>query len=221
MINQPNWPEIETVLLDMDGTLLDLHYDNHFWLEHVPRRYAEYKNLPIEVAKEKVLDRYRQVEGSLNWYCFDYWTETLGLDIIQLSGEVAHLIAEHPHVQEFLQTLRSWGKRVILATNSHHKGIELKMQHTRLAGWFDQVISSHSLGFPKEHPDFWQALQEVESYQPAHTLLIDDSLPVLRAARNYGIIWLIAIQQPDTRQPPRSISEFFSIPGFQQLLRLI
>ncbi len=218
MINRLNWQEIETVLLDMDGTLLDLHYDNHLWLKHIPRRYAESNNLPIAVAEAEVLGRYRQVEGSLNWYCFDYWTKNLGLDITQLSQEVAHLIAEHLYVQEFLQTLRSWGKRVILATNSHHQGIELKMQHTRLAGWFDRVISSHSLGFPKEHPDFWQALQKVESFQPAHTLLIDDSLPVLRAARNYGITWLIAIQQPDTRQPPRNIQEFLSILELQQLL---
>ena len=29
------WRDIDTVLLDMDGTLLDLHYDNHFWLEPV------------------------------------------------------------------------------------------------------------------------------------------------------------------------------------------
>jgi putative hydrolase of the HAD superfamily len=217
-MNLLNWQEIETVFLDMDGTLLDLHYDNHFWLEHVPRRYAEYKNLPVDVATAEVLGRYRQVEGSLKWYCFDYWTETLGLDIIQLSQEVAHLIAEQPYIQEFTQTLRSWGKRVILATNSHHQGIELKMQHTCLASLLDRVICSHSLGFPKEYPDFWQALQQVESFQPAHTLLIDDSLPVLRAARNYGISWLIAIQQPDSRQPPRNIREFTSIPSFQQLL---
>ena len=25
--------EVDTILLDMDGTLLDLHYDNHFWME--------------------------------------------------------------------------------------------------------------------------------------------------------------------------------------------
>ncbi|HBT55971.1 MAG TPA: haloacid dehalogenase, partial [Pseudomonas sp.] len=31
-----NWNAIDTVLLDMDGTLLDLHFDNHFWLEHMP-----------------------------------------------------------------------------------------------------------------------------------------------------------------------------------------
>ena len=33
----PDWQEIDTVLLDMDGTLLDLHYDNYFWLTHIPK----------------------------------------------------------------------------------------------------------------------------------------------------------------------------------------
>ena len=31
-----NWSKIDTVLLDMDGTLLDLHYDSHFWLNVIP-----------------------------------------------------------------------------------------------------------------------------------------------------------------------------------------
>ena len=36
-----NWKNIDTVLLDMDGTLLDLHFDNHFWQTFVPLRYAQ------------------------------------------------------------------------------------------------------------------------------------------------------------------------------------
>ena len=35
-----DWEEIDTILLDMDGTLLDLNYDLHFWLEHLPLIYA-------------------------------------------------------------------------------------------------------------------------------------------------------------------------------------
>ena len=44
----PDWENIETVLLDMDGTLLDLHFDNHFWLQHVPVCYAEKHGLSHE-----------------------------------------------------------------------------------------------------------------------------------------------------------------------------
>ena len=64
----PPWTEIDTVLLDMDGTLLDLHFDTHFWLEHVPARYAEANRLPLEIAREQLVQRYRQAEGKLEWY---------------------------------------------------------------------------------------------------------------------------------------------------------
>ena len=35
-----NWHDIDTVLLDLDGTLLDLHFDNYFWCQHLPLCYA-------------------------------------------------------------------------------------------------------------------------------------------------------------------------------------
>ncbi|MCK4586177.1 MAG: haloacid dehalogenase, partial [Gammaproteobacteria bacterium] len=58
-----DWKKIKTVLLDMDGTLLDLHFDNHFWLEHMPRRFAEAKGVALEDARAELLSRYKEVEG--------------------------------------------------------------------------------------------------------------------------------------------------------------
>jgi len=49
------WGDINTVFLDMDGTLLDLNFDNHFWLEHVPQRYAEARGLEPAAAKVELL----------------------------------------------------------------------------------------------------------------------------------------------------------------------
>ena len=69
-----DWEDIDTVLLDMDGTLLDLHFDNHFWLEYVPQRYAEQHGISLDAAKQELMQRYRQVEGTLDWYCVDYWS---------------------------------------------------------------------------------------------------------------------------------------------------
>jgi 5'-nucleotidase len=37
MVPEFDWREIDTVLLDMDGTLLDLEFDSHFWLSLVPQ----------------------------------------------------------------------------------------------------------------------------------------------------------------------------------------
>ena len=212
------WNAIHTVFLDMDGTLLDLHYDNHFWLNHVPLRYAEKHGLSLETSQQTLRGRYEKVAGTMQWYCMDYWSTELGLDIEQLKQEVAHLIAVHPHVVPFLAQIRSVGKRVVLVTNAHHKSLALKMSKTRLDTYFDALICAHEFGKPKEHPEFWEALQTREHFNPHHTLLIDDSLPVLRSAHNYGIAHLLAIYQPDTKQARKEVGEFTAIESFAQIM---
>lgn len=212
-----DWHVIDTVLLDMDGTLLDLHYDNHFWLQHVPTRFAEKHGLPFDVAHRDLLARYQRMAGTMQWYCVDHWTGELGLDIERLKQEVAHLIAVHPHVVPFLERVRSLGKRVVMVTNAHHKSLALKMERTGLDRHFDRLICAHEFGIPKEHAEFWHRLQAREPFAAARTLLIDDSLPVLRAARTYGIGHLLAVYQPDTQQPRKNVEDFSAIDSFAQI----
>ncbi|MEJ2034453.1 MAG: hypothetical protein P8Y63_15790, partial [Deltaproteobacteria bacterium] len=49
-----NWGVIDTVLLDMDGTLLDKHFDDYFWLRFVPENYALKYGGSIEDAQDKL-----------------------------------------------------------------------------------------------------------------------------------------------------------------------
>lgn len=212
------WDQLDTLLLDLDGTLLDLHYDNHFWLEHVPRRYAEKNALPLDVAKNEVLARYKRAEGTLNWYCVDYWSQELQLDIPQLKEEVEHLIAVHPHVLDFLAAVRALKKRIVLVTNAHGKTLSIKFRRTPLGGHFDAVVCSHDLGLPKEHLDFWEKMQQVQPFVKESALLIDDSLPVLRSASRYGIGQLLAVYKPDSKLPEKDVGEFRAIRSFRELL---
>ncbi|MES2366501.1 MAG: GMP/IMP nucleotidase [Pseudomonadota bacterium] len=213
-----DWQAIDTVLLDMDGTLLDLHFDNFFWRQHVPKRYAELHNISLADANADLSGRYQRHLGTLNWYCVDFWSRELQLDIARLKTEVQHLIAIHPQVPEFLRALRAAGKRVTLVTNAHHKSLNLKMQRTRLDIHFDAMITSHQIGLPKEHPDFWHKLQTTESYNPPTTLLIDDSLPVLRSAQTYGIAYLLAIYNPDSKEGVKDVEEFRAIASFKDIM---
>jgi putative hydrolase of the HAD superfamily len=212
------WDDVDTLLLDMDGTLLDLHYDNHFWLEHVPRRYSEVRGLPYETARQELMARYKKAEGTLDWYCVDYWTRELGLDISMLKEEVDHLIAVHPHVLEFLHAVRALKKRVVLVTNAHGKAIALKFRRTQLGGHFDTVVCSHDLHVPKEHTGFWQKLQALHPFDKNRALLVDDSLPVLRAARDHGVAQLLAVRQPDSRLPEKDVGEFQAIRSFKEIM---
>jgi len=213
-----DWNTITTVFLDMDGTLLDLNFDNYFWQEHVPLRYAQYNDLQVEVAKQELFPRFRSVEGTMDWYCLDYWSRELGLDIAELKREVDHLIQIHPHVCDFLSAARNHGKRVVLVTNAHTKSLDLKMERTQLAGHFDAIICAHDIGLPKEETDFWNRLQECEPFDRSKTLLVDDSLPVLRSAARYGLEHLLAVHKPDTQGPRKDVAEFRAIHSFDDIM---
>jgi putative hydrolase of the HAD superfamily len=213
-----DWNHIDTVLLDMDGTLLDLHYDNHFWLEYVPQQFAAAHGLALEQARAELRERYRRVEGTLEWYCVDYWSEQLGLDIPLLKQEVAHLIAVHPHVIDFLAAARAHGRRLILVTNAHGKALALKLRRTPIGEYFDAIVCAHDIGLPKERVEFWDRLHAAQPFACASTLLVDDSLPVLRAARAYGVAQLLAVKRPDSKLPEKSIGEFAAIASFRDIM---
>ncbi|MCB1630659.1 MAG: GMP/IMP nucleotidase [Pseudomonadales bacterium] len=213
-----DWDAIDTVLLDMDGTLLDLHFDNFFWLEHLPRRYARIHERDEDAARLELAERFRAEQGSLNWYCVDHWSRELGLDVSALKREVRHLIAVRPYVEEFLARLHASRQRVMLVTNAHHKSLELKLAHVGLERWFDAIVSSHDFRRAKEEPGFWAALAAVEPFDPARTLLVDDNHTVLQSAHEYGIRHLLTLLQPDSRRELRSGLHFPAILHFDEIM---
>jgi putative hydrolase of the HAD superfamily len=216
-----DWSTIDHVLLDMDGTVLDLAYDNHFWYELVPRRYAQLHGLSFEEANARLDPEFKAVLGTLNWYCLDYWSRFTGLDIIAMKAEVKHRIAALPGSEHFLQAVRGSGRDLWLATNAHHGSWKLKLAETGFGQYFDQVHCSHDFGAPKEDARFWPALRERHPFDPARTLFADDNLSVLRAADAYGIAQVVAIRHPDSTGPKRVIEDFPSVDRLSELLPIV
>lgn len=213
-----NWNKINTVLLDMDGTLLDLNFDNHFWLEFIPKRYALQNKLSTDEATAILLPLFKSMEGKLEWYCLDYWSKTLDLDIAGLKAEISGLICVLPHVTEFLTALQQTDKKILLVTNAHRDSLSLKMEKTCLQPFFDDIICSHDFGFAKEHQEFWQAFQYQFRWDKQSTLMVDDSLAVLRAAQTFGINYLLSIRQPDSKKAAKMINEFPAINDFREIM---
>lgn len=213
-----DWNTIDTILLDMDGTLLDLHFDNFFWLTHLPKRYAEHHNLCPDKATTELHERFYKKRGTLDWYCLEYWSKELSINIRQLKEEVGHLIQERPFVQEFLKQLGNHGKQRVLITNAHPESLSLKLDATGIENLLDHLYSSHQFGQPKESQLFWSALASEQHFDPARTLFIDDSLDVLRSAQTFGIAQILGISQPDSKQTPKTLNEFPTIVHFDEIL---
>ncbi len=214
------WNQIDTVLLDMDGTLLDLHFDNYFWREYLPLKWGQLNKLDTASAKDRLMSQLQGREGTLSWYCLDYWSEQLELDILALKADLRHLVRERPGTLEFLQFLTSIGKHKAMVTNAHQDLINMKFECTAIGRHFEHVFCAHQLGFPKEDIRFWDELRAVFPFNPATTLLIDDNLSVLRSAQDYGIRHLLTIAQPDSCHPRRDDDGGFqAIESFQDLVR--
>lgn len=209
---------MKTVLLDMDGTLLDLHFDTFFWQQYLPEKWADIHNIDIEHAKNKLYKYYQKKAGTLTWYCLDFWSEYLQLDILTLKKDVEYLIKIRPTAKDFLKRLSVSDYEIIMVTNAHEKLIDMKMRKTKIDVFFDGIVSSHALGAPKESLLFWEKLDENISFNPQQTLFIDDTITILRTARLFGVKNLLSIAKPNSQQNEQNTEEFQAVYSFQDLL---
>ncbi len=210
--------KIKHVLLDMDGTLLDKYFDDYFWLHLVPERYAEKHDMSFGKAKDYLLKTYRHHEGTLNWTDIDFWSEELKLDIPALKEQIRHLIDVHPHVEDFLKAMRRKKKHIALLTNAHSKTVKLKFRETGIGKYFDDVITSSEMGSPKEDRLFWENAERKLRFDPQNSLFIDDTKECLRAARDFGIRYVVLKGRASSKEKPKKSGEFLYITDFNELL---
>jgi GMP/IMP 5'-nucleotidase len=213
----PDWSAIDTVLLDMDGTLLDLGYDKLFWEEMLPRHVAESRGVTIDEAHRLMRPIFDSTAGTLDWYCIDHWSRALSIDIAALKRATRHRTEWLPEARTFLARLRSAGRRIALVTNAHPDILAIKDAHLGICRRFDAVYSAHGFGVPKEDASFWPQLAALEGYDPSRTLFADDNRAVLEAARGHGIRWIYAVQRPVNRG---SVRASHGIPGVESVHEL-
>lgn len=215
---RPDWNSIDTVLLDLDGTLLDQAYDNHIWRDLIPQRFAVLRGLDLQAAYAEIAQRFQGRSGTLEWYDIEYWTRTLGVDVAALHREVRSHVAWLPGAREFLQRVRAAGKRLVLLTNSHPLALAVKHDQTGVLDHLDAAASSQEFGVPKEQAQFWQAAQARFGFDPQRSLFADDNSKMLVAARDAGIRWIYGVRHWDTKGSCREHLDHASVDGVLDLL---
>jgi len=210
--------DIAYVLLDMDGTLLDKYFDDYFWEHLVPEKYADKHRITFGKAKEALLAQYRSHEETLNWTDVDFWSRELGLDILALKEQIRHLIEIHPHVEGFLKLMMSRKKKVYIVTNAHDKVLDLKLRKTEIGKYLTGAITSTVIGFPKERMDFWREAEAKLGFTRENTLFVDDTLAVLKTAREYGIRYVVYKARGNSKADPGYSPDFTTVMDFDELM---
>ena len=213
-----DWSRIDDVLLDMDGTLLDRHFDNFFFEEELPRRYAAKHALTFEAARDCLMAMYRSVEGELAWTDLHYWSERVDIDVVAMHKELDHMIGFLPGAEEFLHHLQQLGKRATIITNAHSTGVSVKISKTGLDRYVDRIVDAFEVGYLKMRPDYWPNCQRLLGFDPKRALFMDDDEGCLTAAQAFGVAHLVHSAKSSSQLPPSVLPQFLSVSGFTPLL---
>lgn len=211
------WQSIDTVVLDMDGTILDLHYDNTVWNQLIPAAYAAQHDLEPDQAGADLLAHMLTIRGTIEFYSFEYWHQFTGLDLIAVHRQALSLVRYRSGALAFLNWLSSLPKRTIIATNAHRDSLLVKYERIDLTEQVDLVVSSHDYGFPKEDPRFWEALAAQHNVDFATSLFVDDNESVLDGAAKAGVGHLLCVNTPDSQRPLRTGLRYPAFDHFNEI----
>lgn len=213
-----NWQDIDTVLLDMDGTLLDKHFDDTFWQSYVIEKYAEKNCLSYKGAQTFCDEKFKEAFNGHDWTQTTYWSSTFGLDIIALQNELSHLIKALPSTIYFLNFLRSNDKKVIMVTDSDLPSLQLKLKQVNIREYFQHFFHSTSMGIAKTELDFWPSLHKKYNFDPIRTLFVDDRDNILQIASDFGIKHIVAMASPSSNSPTKFSKKHPSIASFTEII---
>ena len=173
---------VEVVSLDLNGTLVTRGYADYFWLELVPRAYAERWGLGLEEARRAVAAEYDRVgPGDLRWYLPEFWARRLGLDVDvgELVREAASRAEVYPDVPEALERLAE-GFRLVVASNMPRGFAEAVVERVEEAVGrrvFEGCFSCVSdLGIPRKEPAFYRYVCAEVGAPPARVLHVGDDV---------------------------------------------
>ncbi|MDC0984921.1 HAD hydrolase-like protein [Gammaproteobacteria bacterium] len=180
--------DIECLLIDMDGVILDNAYDNDFWQNQIPEVIADSKGIEFDDAKRLAIQIFNYKKNTKDWYDVDYWSNMLSIDIEaqKRSEKSFSRISLYDGVIDTLSVLKNKTK-MILITNAHRKTLNIKLEKYNLTPYFDEMVCAHELNYVKEDIQLWYMLRSKYRLDYEKTLLVEDTINNINVGLSAGI----------------------------------
>ena len=180
--------DIECLLVDMDGVILDNAYDNDFWQNQIPEVIADSKGIAFDDAKRLAIQIFNYKKNTKDWYDVDYWSNMLNIDIEaqKRSEKSFSRISLYDGVIDTLSVLKNKTK-MILITNAHRKTLNIKLEKYNLTPYFDEMVCAHELNYVKEDIQLWYMLRSKYRLDYEKTLLVEDTINNINVGLSAGI----------------------------------
>ena len=180
--------DIECLLIDMDGVILDNAYDNDFWQNQIPEVIADSKGIAFDDAKRLAIQIFNYKKNTKDWYDVDYWSNMLSIDIEaqKRSEKSFSRISLYDGVIDTLSALKNKTK-MILITNAHRKTLNIKLEKYNLTPYFDEMVCAHELNYVKEDIQLWYMLRSKYRLDYEKTLLVEDTINNINVGLSAGI----------------------------------
>ena len=180
--------DIECLLVDMDGVILDNAYDNDFWQNQIPEVIADSKGIAFDDAKRLAIQIFNYKKNTKDWYDVDYWSNMLNIDIEaeKRSEKSFSRISLYDGVIDTLSVLKNKTK-MILITNAHRKTLNIKLEKYNLTPYFDEMVCAHELNYVKEDIQLWYMLRSKYRLDYEKTFLVEDTINNINVGLSAGI----------------------------------
>jgi HAD superfamily hydrolase (TIGR01549 family) len=169
---------LKLISFDLDGTITDTSFVDSVWLVGIPRLYALKKNLPFEDAARYVKREYDKVgRKRLEWYDLNYWIKKFGLAVSpkELLNSYKSRIRAFPEVPGVLEEIKKRDMRQIIVSNARREFVDIEIDKTNIAHYFDHVFSSTSdFGLIKKSVDTFQKVCNTCGIMPQEMVHVGD-----------------------------------------------
>ena len=215
-----DWDGIDTVLVDMDGTLLDLNFDNLFWREIVPQRYARLRGMTRggrASSRSRRASRPRSARSS--GIASIIGRATSASISRRLKREHREHIRFLPGAQDFLASVRARGKRVCRRHEraSRHVRGEGRAHRHRSARRRRRVLA-RLRGAEGKRGVLARARASTSRSTRSARCCSRTASPCSRPRAPTACGTRSPIRRPDSQLPPRAIAEFVGVDGVFELV---